>query len=322
MKRQVVTAEDVRNARKGGRCELAVSANAMVTPQALDLAGELGVRLSRGEAAGPAVLPVAAVRDADCSAEDCIPDIRKLDLFEILPVRDPKDAVALAKLKKAGPARICLDRAGPRYKTKSLLRFKADHAAAVDAAFTDVSQKFLDSMGLPAFQTLCRDREEFLKRPDLGRTLDGDTLTKIRKLVGPTPQVLIYLGDGLSSTAMEANGANTYQSMAAALNSRGLKVTPPFFVKYCRVPAQDCICEATGAEVICTLIGERPGLITAESMSAYFSYRATIDMPEARRTVVSNIHQGGTPAVEAGAYIADIIALMLEKKASGTDLPL
>jgi ethanolamine ammonia-lyase small subunit len=45
-------------------------------------------------------------------------------------------------------------------------------------------------------------------------------------------------------------------------------------------------------------------------------------MPEARRTVVSNIHKGGTPAVEAGSYLAEIIEKMLDKKASGLDLRL
>lgn len=57
-------------------------------------------------------------------------------------------------------------------------------------------------------------------------------------------------------------------------------------------------------------------------MSAYITYKGTVGMPEARRTVVSNIHSGGTPAVEAGAYIADIIRMMLEKKVSGIDLKL
>ena len=74
--------------------------------------------------------------------------------------------------------------------------------------------------------------------------------------------------------------------------------------------------------MIVSLIGERPGLVTAESMSAYMAYKPTVGMPEARRTVVSNIHKGGTPPVEAGAYIADIIKLMLDKKASGLDLKL
>ena len=96
----------------------------------------------------------------------------------------------------------------------------------------------------------------------------------------------------------------------------------PFFVKYGRVGVMDEISEITGAEVTCTLIGERPGLITAESMSAYIAYKATVGMPEARRTVVSNIHRNGTIPAEAGAHIADIIKIMLEKKASGTDLKL
>ncbi len=82
----------------------------------------------------------------------------------------------------------------------------------------------------------------------------------------------------------------------------------------------DPIGEATGAEVVCLFIGERPGLVTAESMSAYIAYKPTIGMPEARRTVVSNIHRQGTPAVEAGAYIAEIIKRMLDKKVSGLDL--
>ena len=92
------------------------------------------------------------------------------------------------------------------------------------------------------------------------------------------------------------------------------------FVKYCRVPAMDKIAELTEAEVVCLLVGERPGLVTAESMSAYIAYRPTVGMPEARRTVISNIHKGGTPAVEAGAYIAELIHKMLQKKKSGIDL--
>lgn len=65
----------------------------------------------------------------------------------------------------------------------------------------------------------------------------------------------------------------------------------------------DQISEALNATVTCVLLGERPGLATAESMSAYIAYKATVGMPEARRTVVSNIHSRGIPAVEArGLY--------------------
>ena len=63
-------------------------------------------------------------------------------------------------------------------------------------------------------------------------------------------------------------------------------------------------------------------MVTSESMAAYICYKAYLDIPEAKRSVVSNIHRSGTPAVEAGSYIADLVKLMLEKKASGLDLKL
>lgn len=78
--------------------------------------------------------------------------------------------------------------------------------------------------------------------------------------------------------------------------------------------------ELLGARVVCILIGERPGLATAESMSAYICYNARVGQPEARRTVVSNIHSGGIAAVEAGAYIAELIAKIIDAKASGVEL--
>ena len=80
--------------------------------------------------------------------------------------------------------------------------------------------------------------------------------------------------------------------------------------------------ELVNAEVVCILIGERPGLTTAESMSAYITYKAYVGIPESKRTVVSNIHRDGTPSAEAGAHIATLIKKILDAKASGQDLKL
>ncbi len=110
------------------------------------------------------------------------------------------------------------------------------------------------------------------------------------------------------------------RSALEGLNSYGIETGAPFLIKFGRVPIEDEVSEITGAEVVVLLIGERPGLATAESMSAYIAYKAAVGMDEARRTVISNIHKNGTPAIEAGAYIADIVKTMLEKKASGLDL--
>ena len=253
----------------------------------------------------------------------CLPDITEIDLRSQILVPNPKNREALAAMKKSTPARIGVWRAGPRYKTETLLRFRADHAAAMDAVFSEMPEDGLISRtNLKVVQTLCTDKDHFLTRPDLGRKFSPESKEEIKKIVGASPKVLVYMSDGLSTTAVETCAEDTFKAIVEGLDRYGIQVGNPFFVKYGRVPAEDEIAEITGAEVIVSLIGERPGLVTAESMSAYMAYKPTVGMPEARRTVVSNIHKGGTPPVEAGAYIADIIKLMLDKKASGLDLKL
>ena len=253
---------------------------------------------------------------------DALPDIMAVDLRRQYLVEHPHDQAAFLAMKERTPARIGVGHAGARYRTETMLRFQADHAAAQDAVFSDVPDEFLQQMGWTAFQTTCENREEFLTRPDKGRVFSADTLQKIKAAVPAGTQVVLYVADGLSSSAVHANAANILPVILEGLRGAGLKVNDPFFVRFGRVATQDQIGEATGADVVCVLLGERPGLVTAESMSAYIAYRPTVGMAESRRTVLANIHRGGTPAVEAGAHIVDLIQLMLEKKASGTDLPI
>lgn len=250
-----------------------------------------------------------------------IPDITEVDIKTTLLVEDPTDREGYLKMKKHTPARIGIGRTGARYKTETMLRFRADHASAQDSVFTDVNEDILKEMNLITLQTNCSSKDEFITRPDLGRQISKEELAKLSSFK-KKPQVQIYVSDGLSSKAIEANVKDILPALIQGLEGYGITVGTPFFVKLGRVGAMDVISEEIGADVTCVLIGERPGLVTAESMSAYIAYKGTVGMPESRRTVVSNIHKGGTPSVEAGAYIADIIKLMLEKKASGLDLKL
>ena len=238
---------------------------------------------------------------------------------EIL-LRSPQDPDALLRMKARTTARIGVGRCGPRLNTRTLLTLRADHAAARDAVFTDVDQAMLDRLGMFTIQTRCRDKNEFLTRPDLGRQFDEETLAGLCEKCVRTPDIQIYAADGLSSTAVNENLPNILPVLLEGLPAKGFKVGTPFFVRYGRVPAMDQVSETLGAAVTCVLLGERPGLATAESMSAYIAYKATVGMPEARRTVVSNIHRAGISAVEAGAYICDVIEAILAAKASGVDL--
>lgn len=175
-------------------------------------------------------------------------------------------------------------------------------------------------MGFIPVRTVCKNKDEYITRPDHGRIFDEANTEIIKQNVKKGAKLQVVVGDGLSSAAIEANIRDVIPALKQGLKKYNLDFDKVLFVKYCRVPAMDPIGEISDADVVCLFVGERPGLVTAESMSAYIAYRPTVGMPESRRTVVSNIHKGGTPAVEAGAYIADIIKNMLEKKKSGIEL--
>ena len=254
--------------------------------------------------------------------DGCLPDITEIDIREQYLVSNPENGEAYAELKFNAPCRLGIGKAGARYKTLPQLEFRAAHSAAQDAVFNDVDEAFVEKMGLFTVQTQCDSKDTYLTRPDLGRKLSPEAVATIKEKCKKNPTVQIYVSDGLSSASVAANIPDLLPAILQGLQNYKIDVGTPFFVKYGRVGVMDEISEVTGADVTCTLIGERPGLITAESMSAYIAYKATVGMPEARRTVVSNIHKAGTIPAEAGAHIADIIKIMLEKKASGTDLKL
>ncbi|MCC0685243.1 ethanolamine ammonia-lyase subunit EutC [Clostridioides sp. ZZV15-6383] len=250
----------------------------------------------------------------------CIDDITEVDIRKQLLVKNPKDAEAYLDMKAKTPARLGIGRAGTRYKTETVLRFRADHAAAQDAVFSYVDDEFIKENDMFAVETLCKDKDEYLTRPDLGRKFSPETISSIKSKFGTNQKVLILVGDGLSSAAIEANLKDCVPAIKQGLKMYGIDSSEILFVKHCRVGAMDHLGEELGCEVICMLVGERPGLVTAESMSAYIAYKPYIGMAEAKRTVISNIHKGGTTAVEAGAHIAELIKTMLDKKASGIDL--
>lgn len=249
-------------------------------------------------------------------------DIAELDLRERVTVDHPIDEKVCKSLKKSTTARICVGKAGCRLKTETYLRFRADHAVAMDAVWSEVSETVTKPFGFYQAQSLCRDKEEYITRPDLGRRFSQEMLAQIQKNCQSDIDVQIMAGDGLSAPAITANLPDIYPMLSEGLQSKGYHVGTPIFVKYARVATMDRISELLRAKVTILLIGERPGLATGESMSAYMAYEASTKKPESQRTVVSNIHANGMPPVEAGAQMLDIVVAMFEKKTSGIDLKL
>lgn len=237
-----------------------------------------------------------------------------------MQISNPFNADAVKAMMKSTPARIGIGRAGARPRTMSLLRFLADHAVAQDAVFLDVSEEFLQRMNLMAVQSAATSKDEFLQRPDLGRRLSQEAVKTVSEKCEKNVQVQILIVDGLSSSAIEANIPDLLPALLQGLKSAGIKVGAPFFVKNGRVWVQDHVASIVNSDVIISLIGERPGLGTAESLSAYMIYRPDENTVEADRTVISNIHRGGIPPAEAGAHLTDVIQQILTAKASGVKL--
>ena len=264
--------------------------------------------------------PMPEAKETHYHDGDFVPDVSALDLRKLYLTENPENGEKYRKMKERTPARLGSGKAGPRYKTLTMLRFRADHAAAQDAVFSQVPEDFAQKNGMVEVQTKCRDKDEYLTRPDYGRCFDEENQKKIRAAIPGTPRVQIVIGDGLSSAAITANAMDCLESLKEGLKLKGIDPGTPIFVRYCRVGAGDAIGDITGCELVCMLVGERPGLVTDKSMSAYITYKPHTGVSESARTVVSNIHAQGTPAVEAGAHIAGLIETILKKQISGVGL--
>jgi len=237
-------------------------------------------------------------------------------------VKNPKDSNGLRALIDSTTSRIGVGRAGPRYNTASLLLFQGDHAVTQDALYRDVDQKLLDEFNLFTVQTkVTGGKQEYLLRPDLGRLLSDEAKRIINEKCQKNVNIQLCVGDGLSAAAIEANLRKIFPLIKQGTQTAGLTFGTPFFVKFARVGVMNDIGELIKPDVVILLIGERPGLGRAESMSAYMGYKPKYGDTDADRDVVCNIFEnGGTNPLEAGAFVVQIAQKMRKNQASGVKL--
>lgn len=261
-----------------------------------------------------------AASSADLSIDLPDPTIAR----NIPRVRHPKDPNGLRALMASTTARIGIGRAGPRYSTAELLLFQGDHAVTQDALYRDVDQKLLDEFNLFTVQTcVTGGKQEYLLRPDLGRQLSEEAKQTIRTKCQKNVNIQLVVGDGLSAAAIEANLRQMFPVLRQGVQAAGLTFGTPFFIKYARVGVMNDIGDLLQPDVVILLIGERPGLGRAESMSAYMGYKPKYGNTDADRDVVCNIFEnGGTNPLEAGAFVVQIAQKMRKNQASGVKLKL
>jgi ethanolamine ammonia-lyase small subunit len=233
-----------------------------------------------------------------------------------MTVEDP----ILERLKSSTPARIGVGRAGARPRTETWLQFRLAHAMAKDAVKSEFSREFLNwakDNAYPVLTSQASDKNDFIAYPPKGKVAD---VTSLPANLPHECDVQIVICDGLSAEAVEANIRDLLPMLFDGFAQAKLSCGTPIVVQFGRVAAADQIAHALGAKLVVDLVGERPGLSAADSLSAYITLNPGPHTISSDRTVVSNIHSRGTPPVEAGAYIVQLVKRIFELKVSGVRL--
>jgi ethanolamine ammonia-lyase small subunit len=231
----------------------------------------------------------------------------------------------LNKIRSRTPARIFVPR-GASYSTQMHLDLRAAHAGAIDAVWAefdlqkDLPGDWVDQERVFQVASRAESKSQFLLRPDLGRALSDDAKLSIVQRCPKQPDVQVVIGDGLSVAAVSAQVPALLPLLREQFSARGWSLGQPFAVRYCRVGIMNAIGDLLDPRVLILLIGERPGLATAESLSAYMAYAPKSGHTDADRNLISNIHARGVPIAEASARITNLVAQMFTLQCSGTTL--
>jgi ethanolamine ammonia-lyase small subunit len=227
------------------------------------------------------------------------------------------------EVRRRTPARLLVGRTGTAYKTATQMELRQAHAAARDAVRTeldlqrDLGASVIAKWNLFEACTQASSKDEYLMRPDLGRRLAAESRAEVLQRCDGHKDVQIAIGDGLSVTAVRAQVPGLLKLLYDGAVARGWTVGQMFVVRYCRVGILNEIGELLAPKVAILLIGERPGLATAESLSAYLAYQPKSGNTDADRNLISNIHGRGVGATEGAHRILNLTEAMIATQRSG-----
>ncbi|HMI53636.1 MAG TPA: ethanolamine ammonia-lyase subunit EutC [Candidatus Saccharimonadales bacterium] len=230
------------------------------------------------------------------------------------------------KIRDQTPARLLAGRSGAAYRTNTQLELREAHAAARDAVRvelnlpTDLGDDFIRKWKLFEVGSKAASKEEYLLRPDLGRHLSDASRAEVTRRCTTGNDLQVVIGDGLSVTALAAQVPRLLPLLCAGAAARGWTVGPIFVIRHCRVGILNEIGELIRSRVAVLLIGERPGLATAESLSAYLTHQPKASDTDANRNLISNIHARGVSPEQAAQRILNLAAIMIKTHTSGCQL--
>jgi ethanolamine ammonia-lyase small subunit len=247
------------------------------------------------------------------------------DQFDrLVPNADSADI--MRRIRMHTPARLLVGRAGAAYRTETQLQLREDHAKARDAARAELDLKeafnaeFIEKWNLFEVSTRASSKLEYLARPVLGREFSHESREEILRRCLPGRNIQIVIGDGLSALAIQTQVPQLLPLLFEDARKFGWSIGQTFVVHHCRVGILNEIGELLKPQIAILLIGERPGLASADSMSAYMAYQPSRSHSDANRNLISNIHDHGLSARSAAARILDLSAHMMRVGISGCTL--
>src|SRR6266851_1908285 len=238
------------------------------------------------------------------------------------------------KVRAQTPARLLAGRSGAAYRTNTQLELREAHASARDAVRAELNLLIGPDIGsgddpggdfmrkLNLFEVCSRaaSKDEYLLRPDLGRHLNDASRTELSRRCTTGHDLQVVIGDGLSVTAVTMQVPRLLPLLCEGARARGWSLGEIFVIRHCRVGILNEIGELLDPRVAVLLIGERPGLATAESLSAYMGYRPKASDTDANRNLISNIHARGVSTERATERILNLAASMMKTHKSGCQL--
>src|ERR1700693_5980351 len=230
------------------------------------------------------------------------------------------------KVRARTPARLLAGRSGPAYRTNTQLELREAHATARDAVraeldlFTNLGDNFVRKWNLFEVCSQAATKDEYLLRPDLGRHLNEASRAELTKRCTTGHDLQIVIGDGLSVTAVALQVPRLLPLLCEEAKTRGWSLGEIFVIRHCRVGLLNEIGELLRPKVAVLLIGERPGLATAESLSAYMACQPKASDSDANRNLISNIHARGVSTEQAAQRILNLAAAMIQTQKSGCQL--
>ena len=161
-----------------------------------------------------------------------------------------------------------------------------------------------------------RNRNEYLRRPDLGRRLNEASVRQLRS--ARKASVVFVIGDGLSALAVHRHAVPLLERLLRTFDPS--EFGPIIVAQQARVAIADWIGELLEAELSIILIGERPGLSAPDSLGAYLTWQPKTGRTDAERNCVSNIHRQGLTYEEAAYKLAFLTTEARRRKLSGVAL--